>query len=201
MKRMAQRQLRKGFARPSRRSRGQDAPHAAHNFAGASIPFSWYSRPALSGSVAAAFSRTAAVMRIWSAAAALCAREATFTTVPIAVRSWCVRPNSPKLTRPVSRPMPTPIVAASAPKACESSSRRARQSSWIFRAAATACAAWSSCLIGKLKIYPVHTNIRNLAGRITRKLSVTESQNSAHLLGTSWRRKLRMSSANSRHVR
>ena len=86
-----------------------------------------------------------------SGAAALCAREATFTTVPIAVRSWCVRPNSPKLTLPVSTPIPTPIVAASAPKASESSSRRARQSSWIFRAAATARAAWSSCLIGKLK--------------------------------------------------
>src|SRR5208283_3390095 len=50
------------------------------------------------------------------------------------------------------------------------------------------------------KLYPAHAKIRNLAGRMTRKLSVTESQNSPHFLGTSSRRKLRMASANSRHV-
>jgi hypothetical protein len=50
------------------------------------------------------------------------------------------------------------------------------------------------------KLYPAHAKIRKLAGRTTRKLSVTESQNSPHFLGTSSRRKLRMASANSRHV-
>ena len=33
--------------------------------------------------------------------------------------------------------------------------------------------------------HPVHAKMRYLAGRITRKLSVTESQNVAHLAGTS----------------
>jgi hypothetical protein len=49
-------------------------------------------------------------------------------------------------------------------------------------------------------IYSVHAKIRKLAGRITRKLSMTESQNSAHLAGTSWRKKARIASANCRHV-
>jgi hypothetical protein len=46
----------------------------------------------------------------------------------------------------------------------------------------------------------VHAKIRNLAGRIARKLPVAESHSSPHFLGTSLRRKLRSASANSRHV-
>ena len=37
-------------------------------------------------------------------------------------------------------------------------------------------------------VYPAHAKIRKLAGRTTRKLSVTKSQNSPHFLGTSSRR-------------
>src|ERR1700758_4587282 len=49
-------------------------------------------------------------------------------------------------------------------------------------------------------IYPVHPVSRKSLGEIIRKLSVTESQSSAHLLGTSSRRKTRVASANSPRV-
>jgi hypothetical protein len=49
-------------------------------------------------------------------------------------------------------------------------------------------------------VYPVHPRSRKSLGEIIRKLSVTESQNSAHLLGTSSRRYSRVVSANSPQV-
>ena len=49
-------------------------------------------------------------------------------------------------------------------------------------------------------VYPVHPRSRKSLGEIIRKLSVTESQNSAHLLGTSSRRNSRVVSANSPQV-
>ena len=49
-------------------------------------------------------------------------------------------------------------------------------------------------------LYPVHPRSRKSLGEIIRKLSVTESQNSAHLLGTSSRRNSRVVSANSPQV-
>jgi Resolvase, N terminal domain len=48
--------------------------------------------------------------------------------------------------------------------------------------------------------YPVHPRSRKSLGEIIRKLSVTESQNSAHLLGTWSRRNSRVVSANSPQV-
>jgi hypothetical protein len=49
-------------------------------------------------------------------------------------------------------------------------------------------------------LYPVHPRSRKSFGEITRKLSVIESHISAHLLGTSSRRKASVVSANSVHV-
>ena len=49
-------------------------------------------------------------------------------------------------------------------------------------------------------LYPVQPRSRKSLGEIIRKLSVTESQSSAHLLGTSSRRKTRVASANSPRV-
>jgi hypothetical protein len=46
------------------------------------------------------------------------------------------------------------------------------------------------------EVYPVHVTTRKSFGLMTRKLSVTESQNSAQLRGTFSRRKLSASSAN-----
>src|ERR1700758_3709238 len=54
----------------------------------------------------------------------------------------------------------------------------------------------SFCLV----LYPDHPRSRKSLGEIIRKLSVTESQSSAHLLGTSSRRKTRVASANSPRV-
>ena len=51
-----------------------------------------------------------------------------------------------------------------------------------------------------LDVYPVHPRSRKSLGEIIRKLSVTESQNSAHLLGTWSRRNSRVVSANSPQV-
>lgn len=49
-------------------------------------------------------------------------------------------------------------------------------------------------------IYPAHPRSRKILGEIIRKLSVTESQNSFHLRGTSSRRNPKVASANSVHV-
>src|ERR1700679_3979242 len=51
-----------------------------------------------------------------------------------------------------------------------------------------------------LQIYRAHPRSRKSLGEIIRKLSVTESQDSAHLLGTSSRRNSRVVSANSPQV-
>ena len=61
-------------------------------------------------------------------------------------------------------------------------------------------AVWSTQekLFGQL--YPVHARTRKSFGLMTRKLSVTESQNCGQLLGTFSRRKASAASANSRYV-
>jgi NO-binding membrane sensor protein with MHYT domain len=51
-------------------------------------------------------------------------------------------------------------------------------------------------LVGLMWLYPVHVTTRKFFGSMTRKLSVTESQNSAQLRGTLSRRKLSAASAN-----
>lgn len=51
-----------------------------------------------------------------------------------------------------------------------------------------------------LKLYPVQARTRKSFGFMTRKLSVTESQNSGQHLGTFLRRKSSAASANSRYV-
>ena len=72
------------------------------------IPLRAYSRPLEPAKGGPERSRTARVTRICPACAAVCARAAVLTTVPIAVRSRCYPPNSPKLTIPLSIPMPIP---------------------------------------------------------------------------------------------
>ena len=49
-------------------------------------------------------------------------------------------------------------------------------------------------------LYPVHARTRKSFGLMTRKLSLTESQNSGQRLGTFLRRKSSVASANSRYV-
>src|ERR1700722_1628785 len=65
-------------------------------------------------------------------------------------------------------------------------------------------AAQAQLLVGdileRIALYPAHPRSRKSLGEIIRKLSVTESQNSAHLLGTSSRRNSRVVSANSPQV-
>jgi len=57
-----------------------------------------YSRPSEVARIGPERSRTDRVTRICPACATDCARAAVLTTVPIAVKSRCDRPNSPKLT-------------------------------------------------------------------------------------------------------
>jgi light-regulated signal transduction histidine kinase (bacteriophytochrome) len=52
----------------------------------------------------------------------------------------------------------------------------------------------------KLQLYPAHARTRKSFGFMTRKLSVTESQNSGQHFGTFLRRKSSAASANSRYV-
>ena len=49
-----------------------------------------------------------------------------------------------------------------------------------------------------VRLYPVHTRIRNFSGLMTRKLSVTELRNCAQFCGTFSRRKVSAVPANSR---
>ena len=70
---------------------------------------------------------TRCVTRIAPEAAADCARAATFTTVPMAVRSRWERPNSPNFMMPESIPIPTPSDRASRPCARENSAKRLLQ--------------------------------------------------------------------------
>jgi hypothetical protein len=48
-----------------------------------------------------------------------------------------------------------------------------------------------------LIVYPVYATTRNCLGSMTRKLSVTALRNLRHRLGTSWRRKPSVASAES----
>src|ERR1700677_3486251 len=64
------------------------------------------------------------------------------------------------------------------------------------------CSHWALRRHGDhpILLYPVHLRSRKSLGEIIRKLSVTESHISAHLLGTSLRRKTRVTWANSPQV-
>ena len=87
--------------------------------------------------------------------AADCARAAVLTTVPIAVRSRCDRPNSPKLRSPQWMPMPTRD-RRRRPR-FRPASALARQRGWISRAASSAWRVWS--LVADREIEDRHDGI------------------------------------------
>src|ERR1700677_4349644 len=91
-----------------------------------------------------------------------------------------------------------PVVAGWARGCSGKSNARGCSEVWSFRGGIFVDGR--AVLRGERQIYPVHPISRKSLGEIIRKLSVTESQSSAHLLGTSSRRKTRVASANSPRV-